>query len=239
MAGWIHHPNQLGDPHPKPEVSIGEQVAQFVKLRGEDWGPHVVPAAAKLFADGVIESRTAALLTGDLDVIEHVPSADIKNLNKNNKLRVMQTTSWRTILLHLDQYRTQPPGVTDAGGKPLAKNPFMDIRVRKAMSKAIHRSAIAERVMEGLAVPAANIVSPGVFGYNAALIAVGMQADVWVLERSVDRMRELDNMLGGRITVSISNRQTVEDAIEVRSRVLSAFERAEAERDDARRAPFP
>lgn len=114
-------------------------------------------------------SRTAALLSGELDAIEHVPSADIKNINKNNKLRVMQTTSWRTIVLHLDQYRAQPPGVTDASGKPLAKNPFMDLRVRKAISKAINRSAIAERVMEGLAVPAANIVSPGVFGYNAAL----------------------------------------------------------------------
>ncbi len=114
-------------------------------------------------------SRTAALLSGELDAIEHVPSADIKNINKNNKLRVIQTTSWRTILLHLDQYRAQPPGVTDAYGKPLAKNPFMDLRVRRAMSKAINRSAIAERVMEGLAVPAANIVSPGVFGHNAAL----------------------------------------------------------------------
>lgn len=50
------------DPHPKPEVSIVEQVAQLAKLRAENWGPHVVPAAAKLFADGVIESGTAALL---------------------------------------------------------------------------------------------------------------------------------------------------------------------------------
>ncbi len=116
-------------------------------------------------------SRTAALLSGELDVIEHVPSADIKNLNKNNNLRVTQTTSWRTILLHLDQYRAQPPGVTDASGKPLAKNPFMDLRVRQAISKAINRAAIAERVMEGLAVPANNIVSPGVFGHNAALKA--------------------------------------------------------------------
>jgi len=114
-------------------------------------------------------SRTAALLAGELDVIEHVPSADIKNINKNNKLRVTQTTSWRTILLHVDQYRAQPPGVTDVNGKPLAKNPFMDLRVRKAISRAINRSAIAERVMEGLAVPAANIVSPGVFGHNAEL----------------------------------------------------------------------
>lgn len=114
-------------------------------------------------------SRTAALLSGELDVIEHVPSADIKNLNKNNALHVVQTTSWRTILLHLDQYRTQPPGISDADGKPLSKNPFMDLRVRQAISKAINRSAIADRVMEGLAVPAANIVSPGVFGHNAAL----------------------------------------------------------------------
>ncbi len=116
-------------------------------------------------------SRTASLLSGELDVIEHVPSADIKKLNKNNKLRVTQTTSWRTILLHLDQYRAQPPGVTDASGKPLAKNPFMNLRVRQAISKAINRAAIAERVMEGLAVPASNIVSPGVFGHNPALKA--------------------------------------------------------------------
>jgi peptide/nickel transport system substrate-binding protein len=116
-------------------------------------------------------SRTAALLSGELDVIEHVPSADIKNINKNNKLHVTQTTSWRTILLHLDQYRSQPPGVTDLNGKPLPANPFMDLRVRRAISKAINRTAIAERVMEGLAVPAANIVSPGVFGHNTALKA--------------------------------------------------------------------
>jgi predicted amidohydrolase YtcJ len=51
------------DPHPEPPRSIEEQVAELVKLRdGEAWGPHVVPGAAKLFADGVIESGTAALL---------------------------------------------------------------------------------------------------------------------------------------------------------------------------------
>jgi alanine dehydrogenase len=64
-------------------------------------------------------------------------------------------------------------------------------------------------------VPPAKVVvlGGGIVGYNAALIAVGMQADVWVLERSVDRMRELDTMLGGRITLSISNRHAVEEVI--------------------------
>lgn len=137
------------------------------------WGQATAPSWDKVTLRVIPAdpSRTAALLSGELDAIEHVPSADIKNIIKNNKLRVIQTTSWRTIVLHLDQYRAQPPGVTDAGGKPLAKNPFMDLRVRQAISKAINRSAIADRVMEGLAVPAANIVSPGVFGHDAALKA--------------------------------------------------------------------
>ena len=113
--------------------------------------------------------RTAALLAGDVDVIEHVPSADREKIIKNTRLRLDQAVSWRTIFLHLDQYRNQPPLVTDNTGKPLAKNPFMDVRVRRAMSMAINRAAIAERVMEKLAVPAANIVSPGVFGHNAQL----------------------------------------------------------------------
>ncbi len=113
--------------------------------------------------------RTAALLSGELDVIEHVPPADREKLIKNNQLRIEQTVSWRTILLHLDQYRSQPPLMTDAAGKPLAKNPFMDVRVRRVMSMAINRAAIAERVMEKLAVPAANLVSPGVFGHNPQL----------------------------------------------------------------------
>jgi alanine dehydrogenase len=73
-------------------------------------------------------------------------------------------------------------------------------------------------------VPPAKVVvlGGGIVGYNAALIACGMQADVWVLERSVDRMRELDNMLGGRITLSISNRHSVEEAIAGADMVIGA-----------------
>lgn len=113
--------------------------------------------------------RTAALLSGELDAIEHVPTADIAKLRKNPALRLAQTVSWRTLFLHLDQYRRQPPTLTAKSGAPLDKNPFMDLRVRRAISKAINRQAIAERVMEGLALPAGNIVPPGVFGHNAEL----------------------------------------------------------------------
>jgi alanine dehydrogenase len=57
------------------------------------------------------------------------------------------------------------------------------------------------------------VLGGGMVGYNAALIAVGMQADVWVLDRSVERMRELEMMLAGRITLAMSNRLQIEEAI--------------------------
>lgn len=64
-------------------------------------------------------------------------------------------------------------------------------------------------------VPPAKVVvlGGGSVGYNAALIAVGMQADVWVLERSVERMRELEMMLDGRTTLAMSNRTQIEETI--------------------------
>jgi len=113
--------------------------------------------------------RTAALLSGQIDAIEHVPTADILRLRKNPALRLEQTVSWRTIFLHTDQVRDRPPGVLSKAGKPLERNPLKDARVRRALSLAINRQAIAERVMEGLALPAANVVSPSVFGHNPAV----------------------------------------------------------------------
>jgi peptide/nickel transport system substrate-binding protein len=73
------------------------------------------------------------------------------------------------IFFHLDSGRDRTPFVSDKTGKPLDKNPFKDARVRRAISKAINRQAIAERVMEGLALPAGQFVPEGFFGYVPAL----------------------------------------------------------------------
>jgi peptide/nickel transport system substrate-binding protein len=114
-------------------------------------------------------ARIAALLAGDVDAIENIPTADLTRLKANPNFRLEQKVSWRTMFLHMDQYRDHPPHVSDKSGKPLAQNPFKDARVRLAISKAINRKAIVERVMEGNAIAAGNLVSPPVFGYVAAL----------------------------------------------------------------------
>jgi alanine dehydrogenase len=73
-------------------------------------------------------------------------------------------------------------------------------------------------------VPPAKVVvlGGGIVGYNAAHIAVGMQADVWILDKSVDRMRELDPMLDGRATIAMSSTLQVEEAIAEADLVIGA-----------------
>jgi peptide/nickel transport system substrate-binding protein len=114
-------------------------------------------------------SRLAALLAGDVDVIEGVPTADVARLKSDPKFRVEQKISWRTIFWELDQREQAPADVTDLSGPPLPHNPLRDVRVRKAISMAINRQALVDHTMEGVAVPASNIVAPGALGYNAAL----------------------------------------------------------------------
>lgn len=110
-------------------------------------------------------ARLAGLLSGELDAIEQVPTADLPHIRRNSAFRTEQKVSWRTIFFFSDQYRDRAPGLTDKQGKPLARNPLRELRVRQALSKAINREAIAARLMDGAALPASNLVSPPVFGH--------------------------------------------------------------------------
>ena len=55
--------------------------------------------------------------------------------------------------------------------------------------------------MPGVAPGRVVIVGGGVVGYNAAVIALGLGAQVTILERSIDRMRHLEEILSGRVTL--------------------------------------
>jgi len=57
------------------------------------------------------------------------------------------------------------------------------------------------------------VLGGGIVGYNAALIAQGMQSDVTIFERSVDRMRELDVSLGRTVLLQMSSRHSIEQEL--------------------------
>jgi alanine dehydrogenase len=73
-------------------------------------------------------------------------------------------------------------------------------------------------------VPAANVlvIGGGVVGINAAFIAIGMEADVFVFDRDIDRLRELDVAFGGRASTVYSSTLTVEDMLPAADLVIGA-----------------
>ena len=115
-------------------------------------------------------ARVAALLSGDVQMIETVPTSDIAKLSADKNFRLADKVSNRVIYVHLHQWSDKPPPhVTAKDGKALERNPFRDARVRKALSMAINRDAIAQRIMEGKAVPAGQLLADQFFGTSRKL----------------------------------------------------------------------
>ena len=109
-------------------------------------------------------TRVAALLSGEIDIMEPVPVQDIERIKSNANLKVLQGSELRIIFLGMDQKRDELLFSSVKG-----KNPFKDVRVRKAFYQAIDVETIKSRVMRGAAVPAALMIPPQVNGYSADL----------------------------------------------------------------------
>jgi peptide/nickel transport system substrate-binding protein len=103
-------------------------------------------------------TRVAALLSGDVDWADPIPLQDIARVNASGIAQVMQGPELRTIFLGFDQYRDQLFYSNIKG-----KNPFKDVRVRKAFYLAIDENAIKDRIMRGAATPSALMISPLLF----------------------------------------------------------------------------
>ena len=114
-------------------------------------------------------ARTAALLAGDVDMIDNVPLTDIAKLKENADLALSQGVSNRVIYIHMDQFRDKSPFVTDKNGNPMDKNPLKDARVRKALSMMIDRDEMVAKVMEGVALKAGQLLPEGFFGRSPKL----------------------------------------------------------------------
>ena len=113
-------------------------------------------------------SRVAALLAGDVDMIEQTPTVDIERLKKDDSIALSQGISNRVIYLHMDHQRDDSPFAKSKSGGAI-KNPLKDQRVRKAISMAINRPAIVSRVMEGVAIEAGQLLPEGFFGVSPNL----------------------------------------------------------------------
>lgn len=117
-------------------------------------------------------TRVSALLSGDVDLVTDLPTQDVSRLRSDTKIKMLEGNEVRTIFIGMDQHN---PELLYSNVK--GKNPFKDVRVRKALNLAVDRETIKRVTMRGLSIPAAIIVAPGVHGYTKELDKVA-PADV-------------------------------------------------------------
>jgi peptide/nickel transport system substrate-binding protein len=151
-------------------------------------------------------ARTAALLAGDVDVIGDVPPIDVPRLRRDPRFVVSDIVSNRIMFWTLDVFRDQALHITANDGGVIP-NPLRDKRVREAIMLAIDRQVIVDRVMEGLAVPANQIVPAGFGGHAPDLVVP--RPDI---ERARRLMAEAGHAAGFQMTIHTTNDRYVNDA---------------------------
>ncbi|WP_170357425.1 ABC transporter substrate-binding protein [Ruegeria arenilitoris] len=145
-----------------------EPDVKTVMERNEDyWGRDQFPMAISEIIYTPIQNdatRVAAMLSGEVNFLQDMPVQDLDRVNAVDGLVVKQAPQNRVIFFGMNQ------GADDIEADNVdGKNPLADVRVRRAMSKAINRDAIQQVVMRGQSQPAGMIAPPFVNGWTAEM----------------------------------------------------------------------
>ena len=117
-------------------------------------------------------SRIASLQTGEVDFVDAVPPNDLERLGAMDGISVIAAPSARMVYMGLDQLED-----TTVRIDPSVGNPFLDPRVREALSIAINREAIVDRIQFGSGLPANQFAPAGIFGHNPDIPSIPYDPD--------------------------------------------------------------
>ena len=109
-------------------------------------------------------TRLAALVSGEIDLVLDPPVQDVERLKREPLITLLQTTDLGQQYLTFDQSRDE---LADSDVK--GRNPFKDLRVRRAVYHAINMDLIVQKVLRGLGAPTGAFLSPKVDGSPAEL----------------------------------------------------------------------
>ncbi|MCP4295881.1 MAG: ABC transporter substrate-binding protein, partial [Proteobacteria bacterium] len=110
-------------------------------------------------------TRVATLLSGDLDLVTELPLPDIARVDNDANLKTDSTSQFRTMFFGYNL------GTDDAKTANVDGNPFLDVRVRQAITKAIDTRLIQKKIMRGVSIPTSIMAYPGTHGYTDSLAA--------------------------------------------------------------------
>ena len=181
---------------------------RIVLTRNDNWwGPKLPWSEVQLHIATDDGGRLAGLLAGELDIIESLPSQGMPRLRADQRFHTISGISGRVVYLGFDHHRDVSPFVAGIDGKPLDRNPLKDLRVRQAISFAINREALHERVMEGQSVIASQFLPNGRFGTSDALKPAPYDPD-----RARALLKEAGYPNGFRLTIHGPNDRFINDA---------------------------
>ncbi|WP_299191152.1 ABC transporter substrate-binding protein [uncultured Litoreibacter sp.] len=148
-------------------VSREPDVKTVLAMNENYWGKDEFPMQVTGIEYTPIQNaatRVAALLSGEVDFIQDVPVQDLERVAGQDGLDVRTAPQNRVIFFGMNM------GDADLENDDVdGKNPFADVRVRRAMNMAINRDAIKQVVMRGQSVPAGMIAPPFVNGWNTEM----------------------------------------------------------------------
>ncbi len=153
-------------------------------------------------------SRTVAILSKDVDIIESPSENDLPRLEGSPDVEIKTAPGIQVYYLYTDYSREgETPFVFDKNGKPLPKNPLRDVRVRKALSIAINRQAIADRIMLKKAKPTGQWLLPGSYSY-----APSVEVPKYDREAAKKMLAEAGYPEGFQITIHTPSDRYLNDA---------------------------
>ena len=192
-------------PYVMDSVILGDKIV--FKRNEKFWGekPYWDVVNYRLIANN--SARTAALQSGDVDIIDQVSTRDVATLKADTKLTVLAPPGQRLIYIYLDTEREPSPLIADKDGKPMAKNPLKLLKVRQALSVAINREGLKTQIMDGFSVPTGQLLPEGAVGYTPDLVV-----DKYDPARARALLEEAGYKDGFQVTLTGPNDRYVNDA---------------------------
>ena len=156
------HPNGTG-PYKLKEWVKGDHLTLEANAAYFDGVPAIKEVVLRPMTNDA--TRTAALLSGEVHVIDDVPVQDVNRIKADKQVAVVERPGLRLIYLQMDQDRADSPKAKGPDGK----NPLLNPKVRKAIYLGIDEDAIVKHVMNGFAFPAGQFYPQAVFGYDPSI----------------------------------------------------------------------
>ncbi|MDX5357477.1 MAG: ABC transporter substrate-binding protein [Rhodobacterales bacterium] len=147
-------------------------------------------------------TRTAALLTGEVDIVQDLSVRDVERVKREADYSVITRPSLLNLVLALDT-RDKSPTI------PLDVNPMKDRRVREAIARAIDVNAIQRAIMNGLSTPSEQYVPATHLGYLPG--ASFREMYPFDVARARELMAEAGHAGGFKMTLDATNNRYVND----------------------------